>query len=73
MNASKEDLCTKQTLCGAQIVLYRERAHFAIGFKISEFLVLTLQFNITIVSFECGLDKMQQTDSHGDKQGGRRK
>lgn len=37
------------------------------GSKISEFLVLTLQFNTTIVSFECGLDKMQQTDSHGEK------
>lgn len=50
-----------------QKILERERARFAMGLKISEFLVLTLEFNTTIVSFDCGLDKVQQTDSHGEK------
>lgn len=73
---SREDLCTKQTFflwLSGQEVLHREKALIAIGLKISEFLVLTLQFNTTIVFFECGLDKAQQRDSHRDKQGGRRK
>lgn len=48
-----------KTNLSAQEVLYGERAHFASGLKISEFLVLTLQFNRIIVSFECGLDKVQ--------------
>lgn len=67
MHLCREDLCTKQTLLSAQGVLHRERAHFATGLKISEFFVLTLQFNRTIVSFECGLDKVQRTDSHRGK------
>lgn len=57
----------KTTLPSAQGVLHRERSYFAPGLKISEFFVLTLQFNRTIVSFECGLDKVQKTDSHRGK------
>lgn len=57
----------KTALLSAQGVLHRERAYFATGLKISEFFVPTLQFTRTIVSFECGLDKVQKTNSHKGK------